>query len=263
MINTSKALAKQNNMVGSWIKTEEENKLVLSQYGSKIAELENPNALMELLGKWRYYVGIKQDPTPEEFIIISKFIRSNFGDLTLDEIDLAIELSVMGKLNIDNVAYNQFSVLYVVNILNSYKEYRHINMLKILDVREKELIKEREANRYTPEYKLNNMKQLFIDQYAEFKEKGAIFDYFNSCYNYLKKNNYLIIDKQTKEEAVEYGKRTIKKEKDSKIGLYLIKTYTKEEMEKVYMRNYCVQKFFNTITDINEFVKTFKLEHFQ
>lgn len=263
MINTSKALAKQNNMVGSWIKTEEENKLVLSQYGSKIAELENPNALMELLGKWRYYVGIKQDPTPEEFIIISKFIRSNFGDLTLDEIDLAIELSVMGKLNIDNVAYNQFSVLYVVNILNSYKEYRHINMLKILDVREKELIKEREANRYTPEYKLNNMKQLFIDQYAEFKEKGAIFDYFNSCYNYLKKNNYLIIDKQTKEEAVEYGKHTIIKEKDSKIGLYLIKAYTKEEMEKVYMRNYCVQKFFNTITDINEFVKTFKLEHFQ
>ena len=250
-------------MVGKWIKTEEENKLVLAQYGTKILDLENPNALMELLGKWRYYVGIKQDPTPEEFIIISKFIRGNFGELTLEEIDLSIELSVMGKLNIDNVAYNQFSVLYVVNILNSYKEYRHINMLKILDSRDKEIIKEREANRYTPEYKMSNMKQLFIDQYAEYKEKGSIFDYFNSCYNFLKKNNYLIIDKQMRDEAVEYGKNIIIKDKDSKIGLYLIKTYTKDEMERVHMRNYCVQKFFDTISDIHQFINTFKIEYFQ
>jgi len=250
-------------MVGNWIKTEEDNKLVLSQYGVKISQLENPNALIELLGKWRYYVGIKQDPTPEEFIIISKFIKNNFSDLTLEEIDLAIELSVMGKLNMDNIAYNQFSVLYVTNILNSYKEYRHINMLKILDVREKELIRERELNRYTPEYKMQNMKQLFIDQYAEFKEKGVIFDYFNSCYNFLKKNNYLIIDKQMRDDAVQYGKNAVVQDKDSKIGLYLIKTYTKDEMEKVHMRNYCVQKFFETIIDINDFLNTFKIEFFQ
>ena len=64
-------------MVGNWIKTEEENKLVLSQYGVKISQLENPNALIELLGKWRYYVGIKQDPTPEEFIIISNLLSLN------------------------------------------------------------------------------------------------------------------------------------------------------------------------------------------
>ena len=250
-------------MVGNWIKTEEENKLVVSQYGIKIAQLPNPNALMELLGKWRYYVGIKQDPTPEEFVIISKFIRNNFSDLTLEEIDLAIELSVMGKLNIDNIAYNQFSVLYVTNILNSYKEYRHINMLKILDIREKELLKEKEASRYTPEYKMENMKQLFIDQYAEYKEKGFIFDYFNSCYNFLKKNNYLFIDKQMRDDAVKYGKEAVILDKDSKLGLYLIKTYTKDEMEKVYMRNYCVQKFFDSTPNINEFLNTFKIEYFQ
>jgi len=250
-------------MVGKWIKTEEENKLVVSQYGTKISQLPNPNALMELLGKWRYYVGIKQDPTPEEFVILSKFIKNNFSDLTLEEIDLAIELSIMGKLNMDNIAYNQFSVLYVTNILNSYKEYRHINMLKILDVREKELIREREASRYTPEYKMQNMKQLFIEQYAEYKEKGAIFDYFNSCYNFLKKNNYLIIDKQMRDDAVTYGKEAVILDKDSKLGLYLIKTYTKDEMEKVYMRNYCVQKFFDSTPNINEFVNTFKIEYFQ
>jgi hypothetical protein len=136
-------------------------------------------------------------------------------------------------------------------------------MLKILDIREKELLKEKEASRYTPEYKMENMKQLFIDQYAEYKEKGFIFDYFNSCYNFLKKNNYLFIDKQMRNDAVKYGKEAVILDKDSKIGLYLIKTYTKDEMEKVHMRNYCVQKFFESIPNINEFLNTFKIEYFQ
>ena len=62
-------------------------------------------------------------PTEEEKFVLLNFIRSNFGNLTPEEIKLAFELAVSGKLGIDAKCYENFSCEYFGRIVNAYIEY--------------------------------------------------------------------------------------------------------------------------------------------
>jgi len=62
-------------------------------------------------------------PTEEEKFVLLNFIRSNFGNLTPEEIKLAFELAVSGKLGIDAKCYENFSCEYFGRIMNAYIEY--------------------------------------------------------------------------------------------------------------------------------------------
>ena len=58
------------------------------------------------------------------FIITKKFIRENFNELNLVDIDQAINLSLKGDLEVDVEHYQNFTPLYISKILKAYKEYR-------------------------------------------------------------------------------------------------------------------------------------------
>ena len=62
-------------------------------------------------------------PTEEEKFVLLNFIRSNFGNQTPEEIKLAFELALSGKLGIDAKCYENFSCEYFGRIMNAYIEY--------------------------------------------------------------------------------------------------------------------------------------------
>lgn len=62
-------------------------------------------------------------PTEEEKFVLLNFIRSNFGNQTPEEIKLAFELAVSGKLEIDAKCYENFSCEYFGRIMKAYIEY--------------------------------------------------------------------------------------------------------------------------------------------
>jgi hypothetical protein len=71
------------------------------------------------------FVGLRGNnlPSEEEKYVLLKFIKSNFGNQTPQEIVLAFEYAVAGKLNVDAKCYENFSCEYFSRIMNAYIEF--------------------------------------------------------------------------------------------------------------------------------------------
>jgi hypothetical protein len=71
------------------------------------------------------FVGLRGNnlPSEEEKYVLLKFIKSNFGNQTPQEIVLAFEYAVAGKLNVDAKSYENFSCEYFSRIMNAYIEF--------------------------------------------------------------------------------------------------------------------------------------------
>jgi hypothetical protein len=62
-------------------------------------------------------------PTEEEKFVLTNFVRSNFGNQTQEEIKIAFEMAVAGKLQVDAKCYENFSCEYFGRIMNAYLEF--------------------------------------------------------------------------------------------------------------------------------------------
>ena len=107
-------------------------------------------------------------PTEEEKFVLTNFVKSNFGNNTCEEIKLAFEMAVAGKLNVDAKCYENFSCEYFGRIMSAYKEYarQEIKNLPKAVEPEKEKMNDQElkkqaieiANNYANEFKKDNFK---------------------------------------------------------------------------------------------------------
>lgn len=247
-----------------YITSDEEHAIVKAVEGSKqISKVENAKEeLIDVVVKWRMYIGIPKSDVAEELVLVAAFIFENYGFLTVQEIELAIKLSVLRKLR-DVEFHGYFSPMYVAKVLDSYLYYRKMTMADSIRRREKAIEEEREkANKPSPEEQAEGYKELFRNFYNEYKTKGVIRDVFNLCYNFLRKHNMMQVPKERIEEAQAYGKMKVEEVKDKarreggKIDFDL------DLEEKRWARNYCVQKYFDTV-DINVLCNNIKPQHFQ
>lgn len=81
--------------------------------------------LKEVLRYVMLLVGLRGNnmPTDEEKYVLINFIRSNFGNLTPEEIKLAFEYAIAGKFEIDVKCYENFSCEYFGRIAKAYIEF--------------------------------------------------------------------------------------------------------------------------------------------
>ena len=139
--NSNLQLTKQKNILSKYCINESEIKLVNAVFSNNVL---NMNDLIDVVAKWKWMVGVvnnnqSEDDTAQELALLSTFIYNTYNSLKIDEINLAIQLSLSNKLDCDVNTYNSFSPLYVSRILNAYLEYkRKINS----DITERKLIED-------------------------------------------------------------------------------------------------------------------------
>ena len=75
-------------------------------------------------------------PTNEEKFVLLNFIRSNFGNQTPEEIKLAFDWAVSGKLNVDAKCYENFSCEYFGRIMKAYIDYARQETITVPQVEE-------------------------------------------------------------------------------------------------------------------------------
>ena len=244
-----------------YIRSDEELAIVQSVEGSKqIAKIENKEEIINTVVKWRMYIGIPKTDVAEELLLVAGFIRENYGFLTLAEVELAIRLSVLRKIEGD--FYGYFSPMYVAKVLDSYLHYRKITMADAIRKKEKADLEQKEReNRPSPQMQAENTRKIFRDYYAQWKETGEIRDVFSICYNFLRKHKMLEVSQTMITEAQEYGKKKVLEAKQKKALTDRIDLNYFEAEEKSWARTYCVQKFFETV-DIDVLANNIKPELF-
>ncbi len=87
--------------------------------------LRNEEDIKEVLRYSMLLVGLRGNnlPTEEEKFVLTNFVRSNFGNQTPEEIKIAFEMAVAGKLQVDAKCYENFSCEYFGRIMNAYLEF--------------------------------------------------------------------------------------------------------------------------------------------
>lgn len=265
-------LVKQQNVIKWATNKEQETAIMAFSNGKMISSLseEEKIPIISLLGRWRYYIGVTSDVPDDEFPTLEKFISKHYGFLKIDEINLAIDLSLTGKLgDVQTRAFNTFSVLYVSSILNAYLAYKD-KLFKAIKARQDNVLQIEYQKVPDPKERCEEFKEIVLGEYKKWKEQGSIQDYFCLIYNYLEKTGQAAI---LKEDAKEITKRalTLAREFKSKTGGF--KTIgqamtsmvgaNEEQLYTMFGKNLCTEYIFSKIEDINKFVETIIPDHFK
>jgi hypothetical protein len=266
-------LNKQNELIGNWIKTETELELVKTLSHKKIAHFtkEDMASLVEVMAKWKVLLGATNEATSEELILICQFIYDNFKKFTLEDIKIAMNWSISGKIDMSFVSTKTISALYVSKALQLYENEKKNVINKIA---EEKLLYERKKSRdeviiATPEEKANTFKTILIDVYSDYKNNGNFFDFGDFVYNWIKENKILIPTKQQVIDAMIYGEQKLREYKYSenkeqtKIISKFLESQSDESKKKKFAREYIITKFFIQIKDITHLLSYLKLEQFK
>ena len=220
--------------------------------------------LIDVIGKWRFYLGIKEEPSKQEMIINTNFVRENFGALRIGDIHEAINLSVAGKLDCDNEAYNNFSPLYIGRILNAYNEYRNqiIGQVK----RQITIQESKKSSELTLEQKTQLWQDSFLSAWKIVSAGGFFEDYGHSWYEYIKKNKLVSNSQELTDSALDYAKKRIAEEKPNAKSLrdFVNEVHTPRvdevEMKNRYARFYVVNYWLQNIQKGEEYVHQIKID---
>lgn len=102
-----------------------EANIIIQAQSHQTLRLRHDEDLKQVLRYAMVLVGLRSNnmPSDEEKFVLLNFIRTNFGNLTPEEIRLAFELAMAGKFSIDAKCYENFSCEYFGRIMKSYIEY--------------------------------------------------------------------------------------------------------------------------------------------
>ncbi len=194
---------------------------IMQAQSQQSLRLRSDEELKQSLRYAMILVGLRASnmPTEEEKFVLLNFIRSNFGNLTPEEVKLAFEYAVAGRFKIDAKCYENFSCEYFGRIVNAYINYsmeetkvlkNKVNELEPLPVPPMEVLKEQAiqtANMYAhqlrknPDFKwiyggLNHLFDILISSgIFEEKEPDAINDKskaYKDFINFMVVNNFYL-----------------------------------------------------------------------
>lgn len=204
--------------------------------------------LLQAVSKWRLYIGLPKEDVTEELAIVTDFISKNYNFLTLGEIELAYNLSVMRVLD-DTEFYGSFSPLYVGKVLSSYLYYRKMTLADAIRRKEKyEMEVAEQNNKPTPEEEAQLTREILKDFHRKSQEIGEVNDPFNICYNFLRKYKFLKVGQDDINEAMLIGEKMYTH--NAQKNAILSNLGNDKEMEtKRNARNYLVKRYFDK-TDI-------------
>jgi hypothetical protein len=224
--------------------------------------------LIDILGKWRWMSGVSganqnEDEIAMELAMTSKFIMANYASLSLEEINLAIDLSLVDKLDCDVRTFNTFSPMYVSRILNAYIEYRRRMYNELMLIKERKEEEKELTRKPTPQERRDGMVEFIQYLYDKHKANEEFEDLFSTIFFFLKRTSRITISKTEIDEALEYGQQRAKD--------YALTHFDKalksekpdmENLKKRFARHYTLQKFFDRI-DINALISGIETKEFE
>ena len=92
-------MKKQNVLIGDWIRNDTEIAVAQTFSEKRIGSFDREDMakLVEVMAKWRVLLGVNNDSSETELIVICQFVYDNFKKFTLMDIKLAMNWAVSGK----------------------------------------------------------------------------------------------------------------------------------------------------------------------
>lgn len=148
-----------------------------------------------------YSMGFPKISSSDILLNLARWIKEQFGDLSMQEVALAFDLVTAKKIGSNIRHYNSFSQQYIGEVLHAFKEYR---------AKQIKLHKESEANKQlnAPKPQVSG-KEMYEGIKRIALEKGEIMKVadWTGAYNHAWKEN--LIHRMSDKEREEYKKKVI------------------------------------------------------
>lgn len=259
--------------IGAWINSDTEKELYLAQYEKKIAHFQTNdevNNLLKVVTTWRIYLGIREEASKEENVLNVNFIRENYKNFTLADIELAYKYALTGKLEVDAEAYGKFSPLYISKILNAYGFYCEKMMTEILKRKREHESRMRQLPVHESyDERVENRKKSIVWYYHQLRSSYKyVGDYGSVVWTFLTRNNIVNATNIDFERAKEEAKK-MRMAHTLNIFARVLEKMTTEERQKeydtldeMYGKYFVMQQFFTKVDNIDEWLKQFTDEQF-
>lgn len=182
-----------------------------------IEEADYLEAIRPTLARIGFLAGIKTPPTEAEFQLLANFLRKHFRTTTVAEIEIAIELNMIGQLGERIEHFHKLNADFVSAVLTNFKYKRKIEAFKSMKVAQNSL-KEETTLKMTDQQAFETLSKIF-------EETGAppIAFCWSKAYNY-----YISIglEVRTIEERNKF-KEEIQKKIDQRRTLEMLAAQTK------------------------------------
>lgn len=273
LANSQIALQKPNNLIGSWVRTDDELSVArtFSEKRIKDYKSEDMAELVKVMAQWRLLLGVTNDSTETELIVICQFIYDNFGKFTLADIRLAMNWSISGKIDVGFVTQKNISAFYISKCMQSY-EARKIQLVNEIAYNKQRFESRRDLDTksdVTPEYKCQVFKEYLISIYESYKDNETFWDTQESIYKWMKSTNQLNPTKEEIDKALIYADVKMRKEKEERNMETILRgikptsaDQNPEEKRKKYAREHIVCKKFES-TDIIQLLKKVHVSYFK
>lgn len=247
--------------------TNEQKSLISAIFSNnKISTYQNKDMgeIIDLIARWKYMVGVQAEISAMELVAISEYIKSNYGELTIPEIDLAINLSLKNVFPVDNRPFGAFSPLYISTILNAYNEYKSKILKEIneISVREQnKLLLEQQIQPPPLSEQVQDIRIIIKKAFVTYKNDNIFTDPFSLIYKILKKKGaFNKLTKETIEKLKDDALKFSKNPKNTPSGPFLSVLDKPKKPEELYerrLKHILCEHFFDTYTHPEDFEQFF------
>ena len=154
--NNNTLPAKTENLISTIrFESSKSEQIVRASFGLKIKDIEpgNDEPIKQVLRYVFTLIGLRAENIPDDLqkLVLIDFIRSELGNFTIDDIRTAFVLAVKNELKAEINHFQNFSALYLGQVLNVYQNEKNkaISEFKKAEERQKRL--EEEKNGPSPE----------------------------------------------------------------------------------------------------------------
>lgn len=251
----------QNNLLGSWIKNDEQLAIANTFSEKRIREYDSNDMvrLVELMARWRLLLGVTSDVSTDELTFICQFLYDNFKNFTLGDMTLAMNWAISGRTDVGFVSQKTLSSFYVSKCIQAYVDEKKTIVDNIAWEKQKQedMAKRNLKPEMTPEIRANNFKSHLISVHRGFQESGRIIDFGDMVYNWLKRSKIYEISKQEVSDALAYANDKFIEERNQentfKLIIQPLDPQTEEIRKKKLAREYILLQVFSKI-EITELI---------
>lgn len=254
-------------------------RIVQAKYNSKLSATplasteEGQKDVIDLITRLRIMVGQNKDVTPVQLEIEAKFLRNNYSNFTPDDIELAIELFLNGRLGVPLPTHVTFSPLFIAHLMNAYARYSQETIKEVDENSRRQIMLLGESS---AEERLNGIKECITDCHKHGEEGFAERFYNNLVYDFLVNTSRIVVGlsagseeyaiKRYEEDQARH-KRESRQNKDAKPVMSVLRSnpsveYDKGKALKQYAIDFMLIQYFkkNSLKKILDSITTADLK---
>ena len=213
--------------------------------------------LMEIMGEWRYLLGITSQASERELILMTKYVSESYPQITYTDVRTTMMMALQGKLDIPFTPMINFSAKYISDCIN---DYLHTKSRFINESINKQNLKEarnEKPKNYTPEERMEMFGSILSVAYNMAHNLNEVMDFEDRIYKWLRHTKQVRMSQEDINEAMKYGQHKYKKvyganEEDKESAEYRIKKYGRE---------HAVVKYFLSVP-LSEIMSKLNTEYF-